>query len=454
MDHAKLVREQVLGATKDQNLGIRVLGGENTGIEGELHVDIVNAAVIGAARRVQTLRVLCVGPDVDKVLVVALRVELLGLDLALKDPRVGLDTRRVVELDRDITDGIEELTGGLVDSTRKVKLVAVRTALGADHEDVLLNRVIELQTDIRTNCRSCLRSTRGRVVSLRRNRLDLILDLDKRLLAEKITLLIVDLDVVALDRARKVIVRQRAQGDLTGRDLLNELLIRDAIRAHTDLTAGRIDNRVVLGAKRNVKDCGVEAESREGQGEVRAPRKRKRQGHKELAAALGKLAELLVRVKLANELINLLAGLGRQDIPNLQKRVRHLINDRATNRERERLQETIANRIVPVSGILAHDGLVVLDRNNARQLDAGLCLPRNVTLTRKRELGRATKTGLRGRRIEIHGLHRKGGMALMDKTPKGSGILGVRLLMRHKLVRMALVANLCKHGIVRRATHL
>lgn len=198
----------------------------------------------------------------------------------------------------------------------------------------------------------------------------------------------------------------------------------------------------------------METQRSKRQSEVARTRKRERQGHKELAATFGKLAKVIVVLKLANEFIRLLARLGRQDVPDLQERIRHRINDRTADRERHILQETLANGIVPVRRILAQDGLAILDSNNTRQRHTRLGLPRNVTLLRERKLGRTTKTGLGRRGVKVDGLHRKGAVAVMDKTPKRGGLILIGLVMRHKLVRMALVANLGENGIVRRATHL
>ena len=198
----------------------------------------------------------------------------------------------------------------------------------------------------------------------------------------------------------------------------------------------------------------MEAQGCKGQSEVRAARKRERQRHEKLARPLRKLTEIVLIVKLANELIGLLARLGRQDVPHLQERVRHGVNDRATHRKRHVLQETLANGVVPVRGILAQDRLAVLDCDDARQRHTRLGLPSNIALLRERKLGRTTKAGLRRRGVKVNRLHRKGTVTIVDKAPEGRGLILIGLVMRHKLVRMALVANLGKNGIVRRATHL
>ena len=169
-------------------------------------------------------------------------------------------------------------------------------------------------------------------------------------------------------------------------------------------------------------------------------------------ATLGKALLLLDRGKLADEVIDFLAGGRAQDVPNLHKRVRERVNDRAANRQRDIAQEALANRILPIRSVAALDDLVVLEGNNAGQLDAGLRVPRKVTLLGKLELGRTAKARLRGRRVKLDGLQSKRAVTVVQEAPEGRLRL-LRLVVRQELVRMALVANLGKNGIVRRATH-
>lgn len=179
-----------------------------------------------------------------------------------------------------------------------------------------------------------------------------------------------------------------------------------------------------------------------------------RKGNRDLqeTATLGKALLLLDRAKLADEVIDFLAGRRAQDVPNLHKRVRERINDRAANRQGDIAQQALANGILPVRSIGALDDLVVLEGNNAGQLDAGLRVPGEVALLRELELGRTAKARLRGRRVELDGLQSKRAVTVMQKAPEGRLRL-LRLVIRQKLVRVALVANLGENGIVRRATH-
>jgi hypothetical protein len=206
VDHAELVRQDILRATLDQDLRIGRVRAKDARIECKLQVDIVNATVVGTSRRVAALRRLGVGPVVDKVLVITARVLLLGLDLAEKDARASLDTRCVVELDRRLANGIEKLVRRLINRARKVKLVAVCAALGTDDPEILLDRVVHLDTNIGTDTGSILRCTRRGLVRLRRDLLNLVDELDKRVVGENITLGLLKVDVVALDGAREVTI--------------------------------------------------------------------------------------------------------------------------------------------------------------------------------------------------------------------------------------------------------
>jgi hypothetical protein len=453
VDHALTVRQDVLRATKDQDLDVGILGTKNTRIEGKLHVDIVNAGVIGPARRMEALRSLGLGPRVDKVRKVIVRVVLQRLNLTEEDTRTSLDTRRVVELDRDFTNGIQKLTRRLIDRTREIKVIAIRSAFRAHDKDVLLNRVIKLETDVGTDARRVFRSTRRRIVSLRRNDLELVNELRESIVREKITLRILKVDLVGLERACKIRVAERAQCKRTHRKLLLKLLIRKTIGSDANLAARRIDNAVVAARKVNVVRDAVEAQGTDGQGQVAVTRVRKRQRNLKLAAPLRKTLLGLDRVLLTNEIVDFLAGLCRQDVPDVQECVRVRVNDRATNRKRDFTQETVADGVLPVRGLLARHNLAILDGNNTGQVDLGLRLPGKVTLTRKRKLGLATKTRLGRCRIKINRLKRERGVAVVDKTPKVS-LSFCGLVVRQEHIRMALVANLSLNGIVRGTTHL
>lgn len=453
MDHAKLVREDILRATLDQNLGIGRIGAENTGIESKLQVDVVNAAVVGTARRVAALRRLGVRPVVDEILLVAARVLLVGLDLAEEDTRARLDTRRVVELDRRLANGIEELARRLVDRTRKVKLVAICATLGANDPEILLDRVVHLDTNIRTDTGRVLRRTRRRLVSLGRDLLDLINELDKRVVCEDITLRLLKVDLVGLDGAREVTVRERRKRERALIESRLELLIRKTVGTNLDLRIARVDDGILTARKVNVVGRRVERERTERQGQVAVGRVAKRDGNLQVAATLGKLLALLDRVKLADELVNLLARLGRERVPQLELRALERVDGRVANAHGDLAQEAETDGILPRRRIGTLDNLAILDSDETGQIDLGLRVPREITLARKRKLGLATKTRLRGRRVKLDRLERKRRMSVVDKTPKvGLGLR--RHVVRQELVRMTLVTNLLKNGIVRRATHL
>ena len=450
--HALLVRKHVLRASKDDDLDVGLLGAKNTRIQGNLHIDVVNARVVRAARRVEALRVLGIAPRVDEIRVIVIRVLLQRLDLAEKETGAGNDTRRVVKLDLDFANGIQELARRLVNRPREVKVIAIGASLGADHPDVLLDAVVELQTNIRTNTRRALVRATGSVLSLAVDDLDLIVELRELLIREESALRILELRVVALEDAANITIGERRQRDLTRSNLLFEFLIRVAVRANLDLRIRRIDNRIEARGIRDLVRDAVELQRSDGQCEVGAARVRKRNGHVKLARTLRKLALILEGIKLANQVVDLLASGRAQDIPRIHKRIRKLVANRAANRERDRAEQALANCILPAGRVLAREDLAVLERDNAGQIDLGVRLPRHVTLARKRKLGRATKTRLARCRVNLDGLNRKGRMAIMDKAPEGRLGLG-RIIRRQILVSMALVANLRKDCIVSRATH-
>jgi hypothetical protein len=196
----------------------------------------------------------------------------------------------------------------------------------------------------------------------------------------------------------------------------------------------------------------VESHGSEGKCQLRAARVCKGNRDIQKTTALGKTLLILDRRKLANQIINILAGGCAQDIPNLHKRIRERVNDRTTNGQGDVAQKTVTNCILPVGRIRALDDLVVLQGNNARQLDTSLGMPRKITLLRELKLGRTTETRLRGRRIKLDRLQSKRAVAVVQKAPEGRLRL-LRLVIRQELIGMALVANLSKNGIVRRATH-
>jgi hypothetical protein len=197
----------------------------------------------------------------------------------------------------------------------------------------------------------------------------------------------------------------------------------------------------------------VECEGAERQREIAVGRMAKRNRDLQVAAALGKLLALLDRVKLADEFVNLLTRLGRERVPEVEVRALERVDGRVANAHRDLAQESETNRILPRRRIGTLDNLAILDGNETGQVNLGVRVPREVTLTRKRKLGLATKTRLRGRRVKLNRLERKRRVSVVNKTPKVRlGLVGN--VMRQKLVRMALVTNLLKNGIVRRAAHL
>ena len=452
MDHAVLVRKHVLRARENDNLRIRELGAENTRIQRDLHVDIVNARVIRTARRMEALGRLGLAPGLDEILLVILRVLLQGLDLAVKDARARNHARRVVKLDLDFADGIQELARGLIHRSRKVKLVAIRAALCTDNPDVLLDAVVELQANVGPHARRVLVGTSGSVLGLARDHLDLVLELRELLLCEERALRILQISVVGLEHDTNVAIRERRQRDLSRSELVLEVLIRVAIRSDVDLRVCRVNNRVKAARKRNLVLDSVELQRCDGQGKIRRPRVRKRNGHVQVARTLGKLALAFERVKLANEVIDFLASGRAQDVPRVHERVRELVANRAANRHRDIAQERIADRILPARRIGSRQDLAILDRDETGQRNLRVRLPSHIALLRELKLGRATKTRLARRRVNLDGLDRKGGMAVVDKAPK-RGLRLSGIVIRQVLVRMALVANFRKHGIVSRATH-
>ena len=263
--HAEALGQDILRARKDQDLGIRARRAENAGIQGQLDVDIINARVVGAARRVQALGSLGVGPRVDKVRKIIVGVVLIILDATEEDARARLHTRRIVKLDLDIADGIEELARRLVHGTRKVKLVAIRVALGAHNEDVFGNRIVKLEADIVADARRIFRSAGRRVLGLRRNDLRLVENLDKALVDEEITLGILEIDLVGLDLARQVGIRERCKRERAIGKALVELLVRKTIRTNVDLRTCGIDDGVVAAGKVNLIRGRVESHGSEGE---------------------------------------------------------------------------------------------------------------------------------------------------------------------------------------------
>jgi hypothetical protein len=137
---------------------------------------------------------------------------LIVLDLAEEDTRTCLHTGRIVKLDLNVADGIEKLTRRLVNGTRKVKLVAIRVAFRANDKNVLTDGIVKLKTDVVTDTRRIFRSARSRIVSLGRNDLRLIKDLDKGLIDEEIALGILEVDVIGLNLARQIGIGERRQG--------------------------------------------------------------------------------------------------------------------------------------------------------------------------------------------------------------------------------------------------
>ena len=162
-------------------------------------------------------------------------------------------------------NGIEELTRRLVNRARKVKLVAAFAALGTNDEDLLLNAVVELQANRVADTRRILIRDLTAKVGLRRNDLNFIDQLRENLLTKEIALVVLKVDVVRLNRAVQVRIRQRAQRELARIQTRLELLVRNVIGTDTNLAVRRINNCIKTAAEINLKNDGVETEGSDGQ---------------------------------------------------------------------------------------------------------------------------------------------------------------------------------------------
>lgn len=267
--HAILVREHVLGPTKHKDLGIRALGAKDAGIESKLHLDAIDTIVVRAAGRVLALGILRIGPHIDKLVLVTGRlVELIRLHETEIRTGAGLNTRRIAEADGGLAHRIEDETRGLVERTGEVKIIGIGPVLGANDPHVLIDTVVELETSVVLHTGCGLDSTRGRVVGLGRNDLEIVEHLGKRNLAELVTLLIVQIDIGALHAALEIALLERRQRQRSTGEASIDLLIREAVGANIDLASRRIDEGLGPGAKVNLQNDLVE-----GQGHNR---KRKR----------------------------------------------------------------------------------------------------------------------------------------------------------------------------------
>lgn len=165
-------------------------------------------------------------------------------------------------------------------------------------------------------------------------------------------------------------------------------------------------------------------------------------------ASLGPGRLLLDGVKLADELMRKLGRATRERIPHIHEGIRERINDSATNGKRHVLEETVADGIVPVGRNRAD--LVVLDADEAGQVDARIRVPGKITLARHHVLGRAAEAGLRRGRIIIHGLKGVREVLLMNETPKADGRL-LKGLRNQDLVGVALGGKFSPYSVVCRA---
>lgn len=446
MHHSVLVRQHVLGATKDEDLGIRALGAKDAGIKRKLHLDGVNAVVVRATRGVLALRILRIRPHVDELVLVTGRlVELIRLNEAEIRTRTGLDTGRIAEADGGLAHGIEDQTGGLVERTREVKVVGIRPVLGTNNPHVLINAVVKLETGVVLDTGSRLNSARRGVVGLGGNDLEIVKHLGKGNLAELVALLIVKVDIGALHAALEVTLLERRQGQGSrGKTGIN-LLVRKAVGANIDLAPRRVDEGLSSGAEVNLQNDLVKGQSNDWESQAAVAAEAEGQRNPERMRALGPGRLLLNGVKLADKLVRELGRATSQCVPHVHERVGERINDSPADSKRHVLEQTIPDGVVPVRRNGAN--LVVLDADETRKIDAGIRVPGQITLTRHHVLGRPTEAGLGRSRIVVHGLKRVCQMLLMDEAPKANSRL-LKGLRNQNLVGVALGGKFSPNGIV------
>ena len=230
-------------------------------------------------------------------------------------------------------------------------------------------------------------------------------------------LVVFKVNVVRLHRALQVRVLHGGHADLARVNVI----VRDAVRAHADLSASLIvANDLGLGSKGQLHYNRLKGERSNGQSQAAVSRKGERQRYIELVAALGESLSLFKRVELADHLAELLTGLGAQLFPHVQKRVRQGVNDRRGDGQSRALRQLVADRIVPARGVCASEDLAVLaDGDQARQRITSVHLPAKVSLAREGVLGLSAKLALGGRGVEINGLHCEGRVLGVHKAPEG-----------------------------------
>lgn len=446
VDHAELVRQQILGATKDENLGIRALGAKNARIKGQLELDAVDAIVIRSTGRVLVLRILGIRPHVDELILVAgSLVELVRLDEAEILSGAGLHAGRISELDGGLAHGIEDETRGLVGGSREVEIIRIGPVLGANDPEILKDAVVELETRRVLDTGRDLRRTGSRIISLGRDHLELVEHLRKGNLAKLVALLIVEVHIGALHAALEIALLERRERERAIRKARIDLLIGNTVGAYVDLAVAGIDNGIRAGAEVDLENDLVEGErdNRKRKGTITAEAKRER--NPESVAALGPGNLLLDGIKLANKLVRELGRAARERIPDVHEAVGQRIDDGATDGKRDVLEDSVPDRVVPIGSL--GDDLVVLDADEARKVDARIRVPRKVALTRHHVLGRSAEAGLRRRRIIVHGLKGVREVLLVDEPPEAHrGLL--ESIRNQDLVRVALGGKFSPNGIV------